>query len=104
MTIVEERLEAAAFHKLHGDVVKAVFFAGIENDDDIGVGQQSSSARFRLKSGEKLGASKAGAFGAEFDGLNGDGATDDGVHGFVDDTHGAAAQFADNLVTSGLRK
>jgi len=104
VTIVEERLEAAALYEFHGDVVEAVFFAGIENDHDIGMGQKTGGARFRLKSGEKLGASKAGAFGAELDGFDSDGAADDGVRSLVDDTHGTAAQFTDDFVTSGLRK
>src|ERR1700730_16802244 len=104
MTIVEEGLETTAFHELHGDVVEAVLFAGIENDYDIGMGQHPGGARFGLKTSEKLGSSEAGAFGAELDGFDSDGAADNGVRGLVDDTHGAAAQFADNFVTSGLRK
>src|SRR5437879_3947932 len=56
-----------------------------------------------LKAGQKLGASEAGAFGAELDGLNGDGAADNRVGRLVDYTHGAAAEFADNFVTSGFR-
>ena len=86
LAAIEMRLKAFAFDQLHGDVVEAVFFAG--------------GAGFCLESDEELGTRKAGAFFAQFDGFDGYGATDDGVGRFVNDTHGAAAQFAANLVTS----
>ncbi len=37
VAIVEESLEALSFDQLHGDVVETVFFAGVENHDDIGM-------------------------------------------------------------------
>src|SRR5713226_4865336 len=103
MAVIEKRLKAAAFNKFHNDVVEAVFFAGVENHNDIRMGQEPRGARFGLKASQKLGAREAGALGAEFDSLNGDRASDDGVGRFVDHTHGAPAEFADNFVTPGLR-
>src|ERR1700716_2034517 len=104
MSVVKERLQAAALHEFHYDVVKAIFFAGVENHDDVGVGQEARGARFRLKPGQKLRPSEAGAFGAELNRFDSDGAPNDGVSSLVDDTHGAAAEFADNFVTPSLRQ
>ena len=104
MAIIEERLQATALDEFHNDVVQAIFFASIEDNDNVGVGQETRSAGFGLKSSEKLRTSEAGALGAEFDRFDGDGAADNRVRRLVDDTHSAAAQFADNFVTSGLRK
>src|ERR1700737_4088322 len=104
MAVVEERLQAAALYEFHDDVIEAILFAGVENHDDVGVGQEARGARFRLKARQQLRAGEAGAFGAELDRFDSDGAPDDGVSGLVDDTHGAAAEFADNFVTPGLRQ
>src|SRR5882757_9073440 len=96
MAIVEQRLKAAAFDEFHNNVVEAILFAGVENHDDIRMGQKSRGSCLGLKAGQKLRAGEAGSFGAEFDGLNGDGAADDRVGSLVNHTHGAAAEFADN--------
>src|ERR1700730_10812701 len=104
MAVVEERLQAAAFDEFHDDVVQTVFFARIENHDDVGVGQEACGAGFGLKSSEKLRTGQAGALGAEFNSFDRDSAADNRVSGLVNDTHSAAAEFADNFVTSGLRK
>ncbi len=98
MAGVEESLEAFALDKLHGDVVEAVFFAGIVDNYDVGMGEETGGAGFGLEAREKLGAAEAGAFFTEADGFDGDGAADDGVGGSVDNTHGAAAEFAENFV------
>ncbi len=68
------------------------------------MGQKTRGTCFRLKARQKLRASQAGAFGAEFDRFDGDGTADDRVGSLVDHTHGPAAEFADNFVTSGLHK
>src|SRR5437879_2775941 len=104
MAVIEKRLQAAALDEFHNDVVQAVFFSGVENHDDVGMRQEACSAGLRLKSGQKLRACEASPFGAEFDGFNSDRATDDWVSRLINDTHSAAAEFAGNLVTSGLRK
>jgi len=62
------------------------------------MGEETGGAGFGLEAGEKFGAAEAGAFFAEADGFDGDGAADDGVGGSVDNTHGAAAEFAENFV------
>jgi hypothetical protein len=64
--------------------------------------QQASCARFRLKPRQQFRARQAGAFFTQFDGFYGDGPPDDRVCRLIDHTHGAAAQFTDNFVTSGL--
>ena len=96
------RLHALAFHQLHRDVVQAVFFARVEHHDDVGVRQQSGRARFGLKPRQQLRARQSRAFFAQFDGFYRDGAPDHRVGGLIDHTHGAAAEFADNFVTSGF--
>src|SRR5258708_33690688 len=100
MAGVEESLEAFALDKLHGDVVEAVFFAGIVDNYDVGMGEETGGAGFGLEAGEKFGAAEAGAFFTEADGFDGDGAADDGVGGSVDKTHGGAGEFTENFVTA----
>jgi len=99
---VDESLKAFALDEFHGDVVETVLFAGIVDDDDVGMGEQAGGSGFRLEAGEKFWAAEAGALFAEADGFDGDGAADDGVGGALDDTHGAAAEFTENFVTSCL--
>ncbi len=48
---IEMRLQTLAFHQLHRDVIQAVFFACVKHHDNVGMGQQTSRARFGLKSG-----------------------------------------------------
>ncbi len=95
---IEERLEAFALDEFHGDVEEAVFFAGIVDDHDVGMGEESGGAGFGLETGEKFGAAEAGALFAKADSFDGDGAADDGVRGAIDDTHGATAEFTENFV------
>ena len=102
MMIVEMRLEALALDEFHGDVVEAVFFAGVVNHDDVGVGQKAGSAGFGLEALQKLGARKTGAFFTEADGLNGYGAANHRVFRFVHHAHGAAAEFADDFIPPGF--
>jgi len=45
---IDQRLQAAPFHELHGDIKQALFFACVENDDDIGMGQEARGARLGL--------------------------------------------------------
>src|SRR4029077_8637390 len=79
VAVVEECLQAAAFHEFHDDVVEPVFFAGVEDHDNVGVSQKTRGTSLRLKAGQKLGAGEAGTLGAEFDGFDRDGAADDRV-------------------------
>ena len=62
MAVVEQRLQALAFHQFHGDVVEAVFFAGVEDHYDVWMRQQTSGARLGLESRQKFWARKACAF------------------------------------------
>ena len=102
LMIVEMRLEALALDEFHGDVVEAVFFAGVVNHDDVGVGQKAGGAGFGLEALQKLGARKTGAFFTEADGLNGYGAANHRVFRFVHHAHGAAAEFADDFIPPGF--
>jgi hypothetical protein len=102
MAGIEESLEALALDEFHGDVIEAIFFAGVVHDNDVGMGEESSGASFGLEAGEKLRAAEAGAFFTETDGFDGNGAADDGVGGAIDDTHSAAAEFTENFVASCL--
>ena len=49
MPAIQKGLKALAFHQLHGDVIQAVFLAGVKNDHDVGVREQAGGARFRLE-------------------------------------------------------
>jgi hypothetical protein len=98
MAGVKESLEAFALDEFHGDVVEAVFFAGVVDHYDVGMGEQSGGASFGLEAGEEFRAAEAGTLFTEADGFDGDGAADDGVGGAIDDTHGAAAEFTENFV------
>ena len=49
MSAIQKSLQALAFHQLHGDVVEAVFFAGVVDHHDVGMGEQTGGACFCLK-------------------------------------------------------
>src|SRR6266571_7971026 len=102
MAVVEQGLQTLSLNQLHGDVVEPVFFACVENHHDVGMGQQTSGARFRLESRQEFGARESRAFFAQPDSLDRDGASDHRIHGLVNDAHGAAAQFTDDFVSSGF--
>ena len=97
---VEQRLHALAFHQFHGDVVQAVFFARVVHHHDVGMGQQTGCARLGLESRQQFGTGQSRAFFAQFDGFDRDRAPNHRVCRLIDHTHGAAAQLADNFVTS----
>src|ERR1700719_3152043 len=99
---VKQRLQALTFHQLHGDVVEAVFFAGVENHHDVRMCQQTRGARFGLEPRQEFGARKSCAFFAQPDGFDRHGAPDHRVHSLVNDTHRAAAQFTNDFVSSGF--
>ena len=91
MAAIEQRLQTLSFNQLHSDVVKAVFFAGIENHHDVRMRQQTCGARFGLESRQEFGARESCACFAQPDGLDSNGAPDHWVHSLVNDTHRAAA-------------
>src|SRR6201987_483389 len=96
---IEQRLQAFAFHQFHRDVIKAVFFSGIIDHDDVRMRQQSRGARFGLEPRKQFGPGQARSFFAQPNGFDGDVAPDHRVRGAIDHTHGPAAQFADNFIT-----
>ena len=98
---VKQRLQALSFHQFHGDVVEAVFFAGVKNHHDVRMRQQTRGARFGLEPRQEFGARKSCAFFAQPDGFDRHGAPDHRVHSLVNDTHRAAAQFTNDFVSSG---
>src|SRR5579859_3073072 len=66
------------------------------------MGKQAGGARFGLEPREEFRALEACAFFTEANGFYCDGAPNDRIHGLVHNTHGAAAEFADDLVSSGF--
>src|SRR5208337_2346101 len=96
---IEQRLQAFAFHQLHGDEIEAVLFARVVHHDDVGMREETRGARFGLEPRQEFGPRQAGAFLAQANRLDGDGAPDDGVHGAIDHTHGSAAKFVEDFVT-----
>ena len=53
---IEQRLHALAFDQFHGDVVQAVFFAGVVDHYDVRMRQQAGGARFGLEALQQFGA------------------------------------------------
>src|ERR1700738_708869 len=66
--------------------------------------QQTRGARFGLESCEEFRSREAGAFGAQFDGLDGDVTANNRIDRPIDDTHSSAAEFTDNLVAASFRQ
>ncbi len=102
MAVIEQRLQALSLHEFHGYVIEAVFFSRVENHHDVGMRQQASGAGFGLETRQEFGARKTCAFFAQPDGFDRNSAPDHRVHSFVNDAHGAAAQFTDDFVSSGF--
>ena len=102
LPLIEQRLEAAAFDQLHGDVKLAIFFAGVEDHHDVGVRQEARGASFSLKARHEFLARQAGSCFDQANGLHGDVAADDRILRAVDDAHGAAAELVEKLVASGF--
>src|SRR6266481_6541521 len=100
MAAIEQRLKAFSLYQLHGDVVEAVFFAGVEYHNDVGVGQQSSGARFGLEARQKFGTRESRTFFAQPDGFYRYGTPNDRVHSLVDNAHCAAAELPEEFVSS----
>src|SRR5208283_3490291 len=99
---VQNRLHGFADDELHGDVVKAVFFAGVVDHDDVGMSQETGGTCFGLEAGEKFWAREASAFFSEANCFYGDVAADDRIDGAINHTHGAAAEFAQDFIPSGF--
>src|SRR5579862_312892 len=100
LTGIEEALKAFAFDEFHGDEEDAVFFASVENDHDVGMGEEAGGARFGLETGEEFGSAESGARFGELESFYGDGTADDWIVGAINDAHGAAAEFAGDLVAA----
>src|ERR1700680_4146669 len=66
--------------------------------------QQTRGARFGLESCEEFRSREAGAFGAQFDGFDGDVTANDRIDRPIDDTHGSEAEFVDNRVAASFRQ
>src|SRR5215472_5516851 len=64
--------------------------------------EQAGGPRFGLKPGQKFRAFESRTFFAEADGFYGYGPADDRINSLVHNTHSAAAEFADDLVSSGF--
>ena len=64
------------------------------------MGEQTGGACLGLEASQEFGARQARALFTEANGFDGDGAANHRIGGFINDTHGAAAKFTDNFVTS----
>jgi hypothetical protein len=95
----QERFESRAVDALHGDVGEVAVSAHFENDHDSGMGERAGGAGFAEKAVEEEGGVPGGV---DANGLYGDGAADEGVDGFVDDSHAAASQLARDLEAANL--
>src|ERR1700733_4137803 len=55
LVFVEQRLQAAAFDQFHRDIKNPAFFAGVIDDNNIWISENSGSARFSLETRQKFG-------------------------------------------------
>ena len=99
----EHVLERRPVHALHGDVGQILMPAQIVDHDNARMRKRSGRARFAEQSFLKRVRLRCISQRVKTNGLDGDGAIDQRIAGFEDDTHRAAAQFADHLVASDLR-
>ena len=100
LTRIDQRLQAAPLHQLHGDVEQAFFFAGIEDHDDIGVGQQARRARLGLEPADQFFARQSRPCFGQVQSFNRNVPPDHRIVPVIHHTHGAAAQFFAEFVAS----
>ena len=98
---VEIGLQLLAMHVLHDDIGKVLFLAVVIDGDDVGMIELAGGLGLDQEAaGMLLGLARIKLIRA--DGLDGDGALDDGVEALIDDTHRALADRADDLVFAQL--
>ena len=83
---------------LHGDVGQVALLLHVVDGDDAGMRQDAGRARLAEQALAQALLLLGIAHVAELDGLDGHRPADIGVDGMVHHTHGAAAQFPDDLV------
>ena len=91
MDVVAQRF---AVDELHGDERLVILFADVVNGADAGVIESGTGVRFAAKALQRLGILQH-VLGKEF---QRDGALEPGVHGLVDHTHAAGAEFFQNAI------
>ena len=89
-------MQGLAFDVLHRDEEKALELAGIVNGDDVGMLQHARQPSLIAKALQKLFG--VGAVHVEPRSLEGDGASDVGIGGLVNHSHGAFAQGAYDFI------
>jgi len=71
---IEQRLQAFAFHQFHGDEIRGRSLPRVVHHDDVGMREETRGARFGLEPRQKFGPRQAGAFFAQANRFDGDGA------------------------------
>ena len=95
-----QRLKCVTFQVFHGDVKEAIDFVRVINHHDVGMIHRPRCLGFVAEAAQHLVVIHA--VDVEAHGLERYGSSNVGVHCPVDESHGATAQFAYNLVTSNL--
>ena len=97
---IDQRLQAAPLHELHGDVEQAFFFAGVEDHDDIGVGQKSRRARLGLEPADQFFARQSRPCLGQAQRFHRNVPADHRIESVKHHAHGAAAQFFTEIVAA----
>lgn len=97
---IDQRLQASPLHKFHGDVEQPIFLAGVEDHDDIGVGQQACRARLGLEPADQFFARQSRACLGQAQCFNRNVPADRRIEPVKHDAHGAAAQFFAEIVAA----
>ena len=92
-------VERGTVHVLHGDVGDVVLRLHVIDGDDTGVREDACRARFAKQPLAQPGAFLGVADFTQSDGFDGYRTPDGGIRGEVHDAHGAAAQFAHDLIS-----
>ena len=98
LALGDEAAELVTVEELHDDEEAAVVLAHVVDGDDVGVAEAGAGLGFT----EKAGAELVGDLDLGGDDLEGDGAVEDGVMGFVDHAHAAAADAPEDMVLTDL--
>ena len=97
---IDQRLQASPLHEFHGDVEESVFFAGVEDHDDIGMGQQARRARLGLEAPDQFFARQSRPRFGQAQSFNCNAPADRRIEPVINDAHGAAAEFFTEIVAA----
>ncbi len=98
--LLDQGGEGLALHKLHGQVRDPSLLADVEEGDDVGMGERARDSGLVVEPLDERFVLGALARDVQADGLDREGALDQGVEGFVDGPHGPEADAFLDLVAA----